>query len=88
MGDHNLGPARSLLLLDNGGSLLAGEGQVKLLRPDGTELDFAISSGADPAGGFVRMSDGYVQVITATGMWALDIEPGRERIFLLPGVSE
>jgi hypothetical protein len=33
------------------------------------------------------MSDRYVQVITDAGMWALDIDPGHEQIFLLPGVS-
>ena len=63
--------------------MLAVDGQVKLLRPDGTEVDFAVSG----AGGFVRMSDRYVQVITDSGMWALDTEPGREQIFLLPGGS-
>ena len=62
---------------------MAFDGQVKLLRPDGTEVDFVVS-GAD---GFVRMSDRYVEVITDSGMWALDVEPGHEQIFLLPGGS-
>jgi len=54
-----------------------------ILKP---ELDFAVGTGSI-VGGFVRMSDQYVQVITDAGMWALDIEPGHEQIFLLPGVS-
>jgi hypothetical protein len=73
--------------LDGGGALLASEGQVRLLRPDGTELDFAVAAAGGFVGGFIRMSDQYVQVITDTGMWALDIAPGHEQIFLLPGVS-
>ena len=65
------------------GVLLANDGQVRLLRPDGTELDFTITG----VGGFVHMSDQCVQVITDSGMWALDIQPGHEQMFLLPGVS-
>jgi hypothetical protein len=84
IGGKNLGAANSVLLLDGGGVLLASDGQVRLLRADGTELDFAVTG----VGGFVRMSDQYVQVITDGGMWALDIEPGHEQLFLLPGVSK
>ncbi len=83
VGDRNLGAAHAIFLLDGGGVLLAVDGQVQLLRPDGTEVDFAVSG----AGGFLRMSDRYVEVITDSGMWALDTEPGREQIFLLPGGS-
>ena len=83
VGNQNLGAAHAIFLLDGGGALLAFDGQVKLLRPDGTEVDFVVS-GAD---GFVRMSDRYVEVITDSGMWALDVEPGHEQIFLLPGGS-
>lgn len=83
----SLGAANSVFLLDDGGALLASGGQVRLLRPDGTELDFAVTGGGGFVGGFLRMSDQYVQVITGSGMWALDIEPGHEQIFLLPGGS-
>lgn len=76
--------ATSILWLDGGGALLATEGQVRLLRADGTERDFAL----DEVGGFVRMSDRYVQVITSSGMWALDLDPGHEQAFLLPGVTQ
>lgn len=87
IGGKSLGTANCVLLLDGGGVLLASDGQVRLLRSDGTELDFAVTGGGSFVGGFVRMSDQYVQVITDFGMWALDIEPGHEQIFLLPGVS-
>jgi hypothetical protein len=82
-----LGAGNSVLLLDGGGALLANDGHVRLLRTDGTELDFAAGAGS-VVGGFIRMSDRFVQVITDAGMWALDIEPGHEQIFLLPGVSQ
>jgi len=88
IGSKSLGAANSVLLLDGGGMLLASGGQVRLLRADGTELDFAVTGGSDFVGGFIRMSDRYVQVITDAGMWALDTEPGHEQIFLLPGVSD
>jgi hypothetical protein len=57
---------------------------VRLVRSDGSELDFAVTG----VGGFLRMSDQYVQVITDSGMWALDLEPGHEQMFLLPGESQ
>jgi hypothetical protein len=49
-------------------------------------MDFAVAGAGGFVGGFVRMSDQYVQVITDAGMWALDMQPGHEKIFLLPGV--
>ena len=88
IGSRNLGAANSVLLLDGGGALLASDGRVRLLRPDGTEVDFAVTGGGGFVGGFIRMSDQYVQVITDSGMWVLDVAPGREQIFLLPGVSQ
>ena len=88
IGDRSLGAANSVLLLDGGGALLASDGQVRLLRPDGTELDFTVAPEGSFVGGFIRMSAQYVQVITDAGMWALDVEPGHEQIFLLPGLSQ
>ncbi len=82
IGGKNLGAANSVMLLDRGGVLLASDRQVRLLRSDGTELDFAMTG----VGGFLRMSDQYVQVLTDAGMWVLDIESGHEQLFLLPGV--
>lgn len=84
VGGKSLGAANCVLLLDGGGALLARDGSVRVLRADGTEVAFAVSAGS-VVGGFVRMSDRYVQVITDAGMWALDLEPGHEEIFLLPG---
>jgi hypothetical protein len=86
IGGKSLGVANSVLLLNGGGALLASDGQVRLLRSDGSELDFAVGTGSF-VGGFIRMSDQYVQVITDAGMWALDIGPGQEQICLLPGAS-
>ena len=83
IGGKSLGVANCVLLLEGGGALLASDGRVRLLRNEGTELDFAIAG----VGGFIRMSDQYVQVITDSGMWALDIERGHEQMFMLPGVS-
>ncbi|MDP8990148.1 MAG: hypothetical protein M3N41_08750 [Acidobacteriota bacterium] len=83
VGDQNLGQAHAIFLLGDGGALLAVDGQVRLLRADGTEVDFAVSG----AGGFLRMSDRYIEVITDSGMWALDTQAGNEQIFLLPGGS-
>ena len=88
VGDRNLGAANAILLLDGGGALLAADGQVRWLKPDGSELDFAVVGAESFIGGFVRMSQRYVEVITASGMWALDLEPGHEQIYLLPGVSQ
>jgi hypothetical protein len=84
IGGKSLGAANSVLLLDGGGVLLASEGQVRLVRSDGTELDFAMKG----VGGFIRMSDRYVQLITDASMWALDLAPGHEQVFLLPGESQ
>jgi hypothetical protein len=83
VGNQNLGAAHAIFLLDDGGTLLAVDGQVRLLRADGTEIDFAVQG----AGGFLRMSDRYIEVITDSGMWALDTQAGSEQIFLLPGGS-
>ncbi|MSV34891.1 MAG: hypothetical protein EXQ47_04745 [Bryobacterales bacterium] len=82
-GGEYLGDATAVLLLDGGALLATGE-QVRLLRPDGTEMAFPVPGVAS----FVRMSDGYVQMIAPHGMWALRIEPGHEQVFLLPGVSQ
>ncbi|MDP9112296.1 MAG: hypothetical protein M3O20_01290 [Acidobacteriota bacterium] len=83
VGDQNLGVAAAVFLLDNGGALLAVDNQVRLLRADGTEIDFAVPS----AGGFLRMNDRYIEVISDSAMWALDTQPGHEQVFVLPGES-
>ena len=82
LGDRYVGEANAALLVDQG-ILLASREQVRLLRPDGTETDFPVAG----VTAFVRMSDGYVELITPGGMWALRTELGHEELFLLPGVS-
>ena len=82
-GGQYAGDATAVLLLDDG-ILLATREQVRLSRPDGTEVDFPVAGVTS----FIRMSDGYVQMIASHGMWALRIEPGHEQVFLLPGVSQ
>jgi hypothetical protein len=83
-GDRYLGDATAVALLDGGSVVAAGGGQVRLLRPDGTEADFAVAG----VQSLIRISDICVQLVTASGMWALAIESGRERVFLLPGGSQ
>jgi hypothetical protein len=65
------------------GSMSATEDYVALVRRDGSEFDFAVAGVRQ----FFAMGKGYVQVAAKTGMWILRVEPGREQIFLLPGIS-
>lgn len=81
--DWYVGEANAAILVDQR-ILLATAEQVRLVRPDGTETDFPVAGVTS----FVRMSDSYVELITPHGMWALRIEPGREELFLLPGVAQ
>jgi hypothetical protein len=83
-GDRNLGDVTAVQLLGDGSVLTANGEQVRLLRSDGTEADFAVAG----VQSFIRISDACVQLVTSSGMWALAIEPGQERVFLLPGGSQ
>jgi hypothetical protein len=65
------------------GSISATADHVALVRRDGSELDFAVAGVRQ----FFAMGKGYVQVAAKTGTWILRVEPGREQIFLLPGIS-
>jgi len=65
------------------GSIVAAADHIAVVRRDGTELDFAVAGVRQ----FFAMGKGYVQAVTDTGMWILRVEPGREQIFLLPGIS-
>jgi len=82
-GNRYLGDAAAVLLLGEGTVLIADGEQVRLLRSDGAEADFPVAG----VQSFIRISDAYVQLVTSSGMWALAIEPGQERLFLLPGGS-
>ena len=66
------------------GVLLATRDQVRLVRSGGTEMDFPVSG----VHSFTRMNEGYVQMVTSNGSWALRTEPDQEQVFLLPGGSQ
>jgi hypothetical protein len=66
------------------GTLTATADHIVVVRRDGTELDFNVADVQQ----FFAMGNGYVQVVAKTGMWILRVEPGREQIFLLPGIPE
>jgi len=70
-----------MLLKD--GALLATRHGVILRHTDGTEI-LLDAPGVDA---FFAMGDGYVQARAGGTMWAVRTDAGRERIFLLPGVS-
>ena len=83
-GDRYLGEAAAVQLLGGGNVVVASADQVRLLRSDGTETDFAVAC----VRSLIRIGDAYVQLVTSNGMWALAIEPRQERVFLLPGGSQ
>jgi hypothetical protein len=66
------------------GALTATADHIALVRRDGSELDFEVADVQQ----FFAMGKGYVQVVAKTGLWILRVEPGREQIFLLPGIPE
>ncbi len=66
------------------GALTATSDHIALVRGDGSELDFEVANVQQ----FFAMGKGYVQVVAKTGLWILRVEPGREQIFLLPGIPE
>jgi len=73
----------TVMLLEDG-SLTATADHIALVRTDGSEFDFAVAGVQQ----FFAMGSSYVQAVTDTGMWILRVEPGREEIFLLPGISQ
>jgi hypothetical protein len=66
------------------GALTVTADHIALVRGDGSELDFEVANVQQ----FFAMGKGYVQVVAKTGLWILRVEPGREQIFLLPGIPE
>jgi len=66
------------------GSISATTDHIALVRRDGSELDFEVADVQQ----FLAMANGYVQVVAKTCLWILRVEPGREQIFLLPGIPE
>jgi hypothetical protein len=63
--------------------LFATDDAVILRRADGSEIRFA-TAGTES---FVAMGDGYVQIRARDSNYALRIEAGREKLFLLPEIQ-
>jgi hypothetical protein len=78
---NSFAPANAAMLTE-GGTLLAASDAVHLLRADGT--DTVINASGVQA--FIAMGDGYVELVTAQGMWGVDLNRGS--LFLLPGVAQ
>jgi hypothetical protein len=76
-------PTATVMPLEDG-VIVATADHIALVRRDGSELDFDVADVQQ----FFAMGRGYVQVVAKTGMWILRVEPGREQIFLLPGISQ
>ena len=70
-----------VMLLDRG-ALFAAEDETVLRRADGSEVRFPVH-----ADSFTAIGDGYVQIRAGGSDYALRITPGREKLFLLPGVQ-
>jgi len=65
------------------GAVIGTADHIALVRRDGSELDFAVAG----VRRFFAMGEGYVEAVADSGMWVLRVQPGREQIFLLPGIS-
>ena len=70
----------SAVMLLGSGVLYADPDKVVLRRPDGTEQLFEVKA----ANAFFALGDGYVEIRAGPSTFALRIDPGRERLFLLP----
>lgn len=71
-------PGPVMLLAD--GALFATADAVVLRRPDRVEVRFDLA-GAEK---FIALNDGYVQIRAGLVTYALRVEAGRERLFVLP----
>ena len=68
------------VMLIAGGAVYAASDSLVLRRSDASELRWPLEG----IQGFSAMGDGYVQIRTASGSYALRIDPGREQLFMLP----
>ncbi len=73
------GATGPVLLLDSG-VLFATPTELILRRPDGSELQFAV----DQVESLSWLGQNYVQARTRGSSYAVRIDPGHERMFLLP----
>jgi hypothetical protein len=64
-------------------SIHANEAGIVIRRADASEVRFELAG----VTGLRAMSPDWVQVITASGSYALRIERGREALFVLPGAA-
>ncbi|MEO5925314.1 MAG: hypothetical protein ABIR70_15945 [Bryobacteraceae bacterium] len=64
-------------------AVFANDNELVLRRADASEVRFPLAG----VTAFRMMSADWVQVITASGSYALRVEPNREALFALPGTA-
>ena len=77
-----LPPATSAVMLLDRGVLFALRSALMLERPDGTAMRFDVSG----ARSIFPIGDGMVEVVAPGARYALRVEPGRERMIVLPSL--
>jgi hypothetical protein len=73
---------RAAMLTGAGGVVFANRDTLVLLHADGTETRFEVAG----AQAMFALGDGYVEVRAGSSTYAVRVDPGQERIFLLPEV--
>jgi hypothetical protein len=73
-------PAAAAMFMDDG-ILLAANDTVHRIRDDGTDTIINVAG----VQALIAMGDGYVELVTSQGLWALDL--AHMTPFLLPGVA-
>jgi hypothetical protein len=82
--DQGLGtiPGTPAMLIPNG-AVYAASGALVLCLNDASELRWPLAGIQE----FSAMGDGYVQIRTDSGSYALRVDPGREQLFMLPEIA-
>ena len=75
---------QAAMLTGTGGVLFANRDSLVLLHADGTEKRFEVAG----AQAMFALGDGYVEVRAGPSTYAVRVDPGQERIFLLPEVLQ
>ena len=70
----------AVMLLDRGRVLFSTVDAVMLRRADGSQIRFEIAG----AEAFLALGEGYVQVRAGSSTYAIRLEAGQEKMFLLP----
>jgi hypothetical protein len=73
--------ASGTVMLLSDGIILVSKNQLILRRPDASELRFDLRDVLDLS----ALGEHYVEIRARGGLYALHTEPGRERLFVLPG---